>query len=157
MPSYWLTRERRWTRSPCADALPAAARTTRTEADQVHTRRMRGLRWRFGRGAFYLAEFSPHSGISRGEIPSERNRPGERRHMPSGSTAVAAVESAPRASRALVTTLATMAVLAVALGLRWWPGCWADDRTSWRRDETNYFVLACRFLNGRFDVREFIN
>lgn len=77
--------------------------------------------------------------------------------MPSGSTAVAAVGSAPRASRALVTALATTGVLAVAVALRWWPGSWSEGRTYWRRDETNYFLLVCRFLNGRFDVREFIN
>jgi hypothetical protein len=77
--------------------------------------------------------------------------------MPFSSTDVAAVAETRRASRSPAAALALAGVVAVALALRWWPGGWTDERAYWRRDETNYFLLVSRFLNGRFDVREFIN
>jgi hypothetical protein len=48
-------------------------------------------------------------------------------------------------------------VVAIAIGMRWWPGCLACERSHWRRDETNFFPVVCSFLNGRFVVREFRN
>ena len=74
-----------------------------------------------------------------------------------GSARVVASESEPRAPRRLVAALALAAIVAVAVALRWWPGCLACDRAHWRQDESNHFPLVCRFLNGGFDVREFKN
>jgi hypothetical protein len=76
--------------------------------------------------------------------------------MPGNAKAIA-VEAAPRAPRRTAAVLALAAIVAVALTLRWWPGCLACDRAHWRQDETNHYPLVCRFLNGGFDVREFKN
>jgi len=45
-----------------------------------------------------------------------------------GSARVVASESEPRAPRRLVAALALAAIVAVAVVLRWWPGCLACDR-----------------------------
>jgi hypothetical protein len=60
-------------------------------------------------------------------------------------------------STRLVIAIASAAIAAVAIWMRWWPGSLAAARGWWRRDEPMYFQLACGFLHGRLDVHYFIN
>jgi hypothetical protein len=70
---------------------------------------------------------------------------------------VAAAGATPTAPARTCVALAISGVVAIAFWMRWWPGSLTDARAYWRRDETMYFQLACRFLHGRFDVHDFIN
>jgi hypothetical protein len=56
-----------------------------------------------------------------------------------------------------VVALALAGIVAIAFWMRWWPGGVTDERAYWRRDEPIYFLVACRFLHGRFDLHDFIN